>query len=93
MGAIEIGSICLKRKGREAGRKIVVVDKLEKQFVLVDGVNVRRRKCNVRHLTPVGETTGLKKGASHADVLKFFGATEKPKKVKEAKEAPKEKKK
>jgi large subunit ribosomal protein L14e len=92
MGAIEVGSICVKRKGREAGRKAVVIDVLENQFVLIDGVNVKRRKCNARHLVPLGEKAALKKGASHADVLGFFGAKEKPKK--EKKEAkPQEKKK
>ena len=46
---LEIGQVCIKTAGREAGLICVVVDKIDENFVLVDG-QVRRRKCNVLHL-------------------------------------------
>jgi len=47
----EIGRICIKIAGRDAGRECVIVDVLKDKFMLIDG-NVRRRKCNVIHLEP-----------------------------------------
>ena len=68
---IEIGRICLKLAGRDAGRECVIVDVLEGNYVLIDG-NVRRRKCNIFHLEPTSKKIELKKGASHEDVKKEF---------------------
>lgn len=68
---MEIGRLCVKLAGRDAGRLCIVVDDLEKNFVLIDG-NVRRRKCNALHLEPLNEVIKIKKGASHADVVAEF---------------------
>lgn len=68
---IEIGRICLKLAGRDAGRKAVIVDILDDNYVLIDG-NVRRRKCNILHLEPTSEKIDIKKNASHEDVKKEF---------------------
>jgi large subunit ribosomal protein L14e len=68
---MEIGRICVKLAGRDAGNVCVVVDNMEKNFVLIDG-NVRRRKCNVLHLEPLDEIIDVKKGASHTDVATAF---------------------
>ena len=70
-GKMEIGRICVKIAGRDAGKKGVIVDVLEKNFVLIDG-GTRRRKCNILHLEPLDQTIKLKKGATHADVVKEF---------------------
>ena len=101
---MEIGSLCVKTAGRDAGKKCVVVDILEKNFVLVDG-EARRRKCNILHLEPLGQKLGIKAKASHDEIVKQFKGigielvepkkkekTARPKKVrkvKEKKEAPK----
>ena len=68
---MEIGQICVKLAGRDAGKKCVIVDILDSHFVLIDG-STRRRKCNMLHLEPLKETIELKKGASHAEVKKAF---------------------
>ncbi len=68
---IEIGRICLKLAGRDAGRECVIVDVLEGNYVLIDG-NVRRRKCNILHLEATSQKIDIKKGASHEDVKKEF---------------------
>ncbi len=68
---MEIGRVCVKLAGRDAGRVCVVVDQLDGNFVLIDG-NVRRKRCNAMHLEPLAEVLKLKKNASHADVATEF---------------------
>ena len=68
---IEIGRICLKLAGRDAGREAVIVDILDGNYVLIDG-NVRRRKCNILHLEPTERKIDIEEGASHSDVKKEF---------------------
>lgn len=68
---IEIGRICIKLAGRDAGREAVIIDLLDDNYVLIDG-NVRRRKCNILHLEPTEKKIDIKKGASHEDVKNEF---------------------
>ena len=67
---IEVGRVCVKIAGRDAGLKCVVVDILDR-FVLVDG-QTRRRKCNPMHLEPLEQKLSIDKGASHANVVSAF---------------------
>lgn len=68
---MEIGRVCVKLAGRDAGRIAVVVDNIDSKFVLIDG-NVRRRKCNIMHLEPLDEVLKIKKNASHSDIVSEF---------------------
>ncbi len=87
---MEIGRLCVKLAGRDAGRVCVVVDNAEGNLVLIDG-NVRRRKCNIGHLEPLDEMLKIKKSASHSEVaaefkkLKLETWSTKPKKTPERK--------
>lgn len=99
MAAIEIGRLCIKLAGRDAGKECLIVDILDKNFVLVDG-NTRRRKCNVGQLEFSGQKAELKKGSSHEEVLEALKGLgiKLPKKkvstkVRKTKENEKEKKK
>ena len=88
---IEVGRICIKTAGRDADLKCVIVDILDKNYVLIDG-ETRRRKCNIMHLEPLQETIEIKKEASHEEVKKEFeklGLKIKETKAKEKKEKPK----
>lgn len=69
MTVMEVGRICIKRRGREAGKKVVIVDH-KKGFAVVDGLNVKRKECNAKHLFPTKEKINVKKGASHDEVIK-----------------------
>lgn len=73
MPAIEVGRICIKTRGREAGRKCVIVDLIDKNFVLITGpkslTGVRRRRANIRHLSPTEEKINISRGASDEEVL------------------------
>lgn len=60
MPAIEVGRICIKTAGREAGEKCVVVDIVDEKFVEVVGVSVKNRRCNIQHLEPVDQVIEIK---------------------------------
>lgn len=90
MALYDIGRVCVKIAGRDAGKKCVIVDAKDAFTVMVDG-ETRRRPCNVRHLEPLAEKVELKKGASHADVkaaLKKIGIEVRETKPKKAAEKP-----
>jgi len=74
MPAIEIGRICVKVAGREAGRKCVIVDIIDENFVLVTGpkslTGVKRRRVNIKHVEPLDITVKIQRGASDEEVLK-----------------------
>lgn len=82
---LTVGSICMKIAGRDAGKLGVVLEVLDNTYVLLDG-EVRRRKCNILHLEPLGKTVDVKKNATHADVMKALGLKEGKKKTTKAKE-------
>lgn len=69
----EVGRICVKTLGREAGRKCVVVDIIDDKYVLVTGpkslTGVKRRRANVKHLEPLPQKLIIEKGASDEAVL------------------------
>ncbi len=71
MNIFDVGRVCVKIAGRDAGRKCVVVERVDSQFVVVDG-DVRRKKVNVKHLEPLETTVDLKGKAGHADVKVAF---------------------
>lgn len=60
MPAIEVGRVCLKTAGREAGEKCVILEVIDENFVEVVGVSVKNRRCNIRHLEPMDETIDIK---------------------------------
>ena len=73
MALLDIGRVCIKTAGREAGKIAVIVDKVDNKFVLVDG-QVKRRKCNIMHLEPTNKFVKIKKAASHEDVVKVLAS-------------------
>ncbi|MBU1111836.1 MAG: 50S ribosomal protein L14e [Nanoarchaeota archaeon] len=81
MSLYEIGRVCIKIAGRDAGKKCVVVSKVDDIFVLVDG-ETRRRKVNVKHLEPSAEMVDIKENADTAAVAKALGIEVKEKKSK-----------
>ena len=82
-----VGRVCVKLAGRDSGKKCVIVEVLENNYVLIDGAT-RRRKCNKFHLEPTSATVQIKTGASHEEVAKALGidARKKSNKVKSTKQ-------
>ncbi|MBI5681225.1 MAG: 50S ribosomal protein L14e [Methanobacterium sp.] len=60
MPAIEVGRVCVKISGREAGEKCVIVEIIDDKFVEVVGTNIKNRRCNIKHLEPVDEIIEVK---------------------------------
>ncbi|MEM1515286.1 MAG: 50S ribosomal protein L14e [Candidatus Bathyarchaeia archaeon] len=79
MPAIEIGRICIKIRGREAGKRCVIVDIIDKNYALITGpkniTGVRRRRINVNHLKPTEDLVKIKRGASDEEVYKAIVET------------------
>jgi len=67
----EVGRVCVKIAGKDAGRIVVVVEKVDNNFVLIDG-NVKRNRCNVRHLEPLGRTVKISKGESSEKIKEIL---------------------
>ena len=72
MPAVEVGRICLKTAGRESGKKCVIVDIMDKSFVLITGpksvTGVKRKRVNLTHIMPLQDKLDLKRGASDEEV-------------------------
>ena len=87
----EVGRMCVKIAGRDAGKKCVVVDVLDENNVLIDG-ETRRRKCNTKHLEPLNKTISIDAKAEHASIIDAFnkeGLSTRNTKAKEKTERPK----
>ena len=82
MAGFDVGRICVKLSGREAGRKCVVLDIIDKNFALVTGppklTEIKRRRVNIQHIEATQERIEIKKGAADEEVTK---ALEKAKKT------------
>jgi large subunit ribosomal protein L14e len=75
---LEIGKVCMKVAGREAGKYCVVLKKLDDTFVLVTGpkelTGVKRRRCNIEHLEPTSYSLKIDPEASDDLVIKAYDA-------------------
>jgi large subunit ribosomal protein L14e len=81
--AIEVGRICVKQAGREQGQKCVVIDVMDKSFILITGpkklTGIKRRRVNLNHVSPLEDKIEVKRGASDEEVtqaLEAAGKTE-----------------
>ncbi|MDW8044035.1 MAG: 50S ribosomal protein L14e [Nitrososphaerota archaeon] len=68
----QIGRIAVKKRGREAGLKCVVVDVVKDDMLLVTGPKdvsgVRRRRVNVMHLAFTPHRVRIRRGATDEEV-------------------------
>ena len=78
MPAMEVGRICVKQAGRESGKKCVVIDVMDKSFVLVTGpkkvTGIKRRRANLNHVMPLQDKIEVKRGASDEEVVQVLEA-------------------
>ena len=72
MPVIEVGRLCVKTRGREAGRKCVIVEIIDDNFVLITGPKdvsgVKRRRANINHIEVLPEKIDIQPGASDEEV-------------------------
>lgn len=76
MPAVEVGRICVKVTGRESGSECVIVDLIDKKFVLITGLNqtskVRRRRVNIKHIKPTDQRIEIQRGSSDEEIAKLI---------------------
>jgi len=67
----EVGRVCIKTKGRDAGSIVAIIDVEEddKNYAIIEGQNARRKKCNVRHLLFTDRKISIKKNAPREEVM------------------------
>lgn len=74
MCALDVGRICFKTFGREAKKKCIIVDVIDKSFVLVTGPKslngIKRRRVNLKHLKATEDVISIKRGASDEEIIK-----------------------
>jgi large subunit ribosomal protein L14e len=76
MSVMDVGRVCMKLTGREAGSRCVIVDVIDRNYVMVTGpeeiTGVRRRRVNLSHLRPLDETVDISRNASDDDIAALF---------------------
>ena len=69
---MNVGRICVKLTGREAGNRCIVVDVIDRNYVIVTGpkelTGVRRRRVNMSHLQPTEEILDIPRNASDEEI-------------------------
>ena len=68
MVAIDVGRVCMKVQGREKGNKCVIIDVIDRNFVVVTGPEVKRRRVNMDHLMPLDEIVEIQRNATDEEV-------------------------
>lgn len=71
---MEVGRVCVKLAGHEAGKRCVIVDVLDDTNVVISGHGVKRRRCNIAHLEPTDKKLDIQKGASDEEVKRALEA-------------------
>jgi len=78
LAAMEVGRICVKNVGRESGKKCIIVDIVDKNFVLITGPRtvsgIKRRRANINHLEPTQEKIDVNRGATDEEVTEAIKA-------------------
>jgi len=78
---MEVGRICVKTVGREAGKKCIIVDIVDKNFVLITGPRtvsgIKRRRANINHLELTQEKIDVNRGVTDEEVTEALKAADK----------------
>lgn len=64
------GRVCMKVRGKDAGSYCAVVDRVDKNFVTVEGRKMKRSKVNSTHLEPLPVVLDIKKDSTNEAVVK-----------------------
>ena len=69
MAAIDIGRVCKKTQGREKGELCVIIDLVDRNYVVVAGPNVKRRRVNMDHIIPLDNFVNIQRNATDEEVV------------------------
>ena len=73
LSAFDVGRVCVKFRGREKGSECVVVDVIDRNYVVVVGPAVKRRRVNMHHLRPLDREVDIGRDASDEEVAAALG--------------------
>ncbi|MEW6222281.1 MAG: 50S ribosomal protein L14e [Candidatus Hadarchaeota archaeon] len=73
---MDVGRVCVKVAGKDAGKKCAIVEVLDKNFVIVSGLGMKRKRCNITHLEPTELKLEISSGASDEEVKRALEAVE-----------------
>jgi large subunit ribosomal protein L14e len=72
LAAMEVGRICIKTVGREAGKKCIIIDIVDKNYVLITGPRtvsgIKRRRANINHLEPTQQKIDITRSVTDEEV-------------------------
>ena len=68
---MKIGQLCYKIAGRESKKLCIIVDILDNTYVMIDG-QVKRRKCNIKHLELLNKFIDIKKDESKERIISLL---------------------
>ena len=76
LSAMDVGRVCVKLTGREAGSRCVIVDVVDRNYVIVTGppevTGVRRRRVNMSHLQALDEVVEISRNASDEEIAELL---------------------
>jgi len=73
VSAFDVGRVCVKLRGREKGLECVVVDAIDRNYVVIAGPGIRRRRVNMHHLRPLDRSVSISSDATDEDVSAALG--------------------
>ncbi|RLG15650.1 MAG: 50S ribosomal protein L14e [Candidatus Nanohalarchaeota archaeon] len=72
MTAIETGRVCIKTRGRNAGKYCIITETIDDNYVTITGPKalnkIKTKKCNIDHLALTGKKLDIKDKATEKDV-------------------------
>jgi len=72
MAIFDVGRVCRKTSGMEAGKLCVVLTKPDKNEVVVAGPNIKKGKVNIAHIEPLPNIVHAGKDADAAEVTELL---------------------
>ncbi len=70
------GRVCYKTTGRDAGKKVIIIEDAKNGFAMVEGMYTKKGKCNVNHLLPTTNVLSVNANHSRDDLKKMLGKGE-----------------
>ena len=67
---LSTGRVCMLVSGRDAGKYCVVVDRADKNSLIVEGKGIKQGKVNSMHLEPLPKVLDIKKNSKTETILK-----------------------
>ena len=72
MAAIETGRVCIKTRGRNAGKYCIITDLIDDNYETITGPKtlnkIKTKKCNIDHLALTDKKLEIKDKATEKDV-------------------------